>query len=107
MILDPAFAASFVDLMAKRSIPFAKGSMGSHVLSDMISKINLVVKPDKAPTLTATPHSPLLLKTVSSNGNGLTEAKSLAQEASSELVRDMTITSGPSDASPEDAFRQV
>lgn len=106
LILDTAFAANFVDIMTRRSIPFAMGSLGSHVLSDMFIKINLVVKPEKTPTLTPTPHSPLLLKTVHSNGNGATATKPSSEEPP-DLEKPISGRSNPIDGSPDDSFLQV
>ena len=92
--------------MTKQGVPFENGSMGSHVLSDMIQGINLMVKPENTPTLTAAPHSPLVLKTACSNGNGSTAAKS-AMEESFEDSKESAVASEPSDPFFEDHFRQV
>ena len=92
--------------MTKQGVPFENGSMGSHILSDMIQGINLMVKPENTPTLTAAPHSPLVLKTACSNGNGKSAAKSAVEEPN-EDSKESVVASDQIDPFFEDHFRQV
>ena len=82
LILDSSIAGRFIEIMANREVIFAEGSMGSHVLSDMIFKINLAVVPSKTSALTNAPHKSMPLKISPKNGVGL--ANELPAENSSD-----------------------
>jgi hypothetical protein len=61
LVLDARLGKKFLDIMTNKKVLFAKGSMNSQVLTDMIQAVNVLVMPHKAATLGVEAHKPLLL----------------------------------------------